>query len=90
MGEVGFAVGPDVVGVAVGFLVGFAVGLAVGVGETVGETAVGLLGSPVSKKGQSRMNHREVDRMNHREVNCNWAGSEIEPETGRLRNPPWW
>ena len=22
----------------------------------------------------------------HREVNCNWAGSETEPETGRLRN----
>ena len=26
----------------------------------------------------------------HREVNCNWAGSETEPETGRLRNPQWW
>ena len=28
--------------------------------------------------------------QHHREVNCNWAGSETEPETGRLRNPPWW
>ena len=25
--------------------------------------------------------------LSHREVNCNWAGSETEPETGRLRNP---
>ena len=24
------------------------------------------------------------------QVNCNWAGSETEPETGRLRNPQWW
>ena len=30
-----------------------------------------------------------TNRWNHREVNCNWAGSETEPETGRLRNPQW-
>ena len=31
-----------------------------------------------------------ADATTHREVNCNWAGSETEPETGRLRNPQWW
>ena len=31
-----------------------------------------------------------LGKYGHREVNCNWAGSETEPETGRLRNPQWW
>ena len=32
----------------------------------------------------------ENESESHREVNCNGAGSEIEPETGRLRKHLWW
>ena len=43
-----------------------------------------------TKAKNNRAKHHIQRQADHREVNCNWAGSETEPETGRLRNPQWW